>query len=138
NTLKHAITLAPQDAKLHGGLGRVYLQLHDLKNAEFELKSALRLDQNNLAYWKDLSSTYYLSANYSAALAVLDVVAKAEKPTAGTWLLRALCYDNLQQAQPALDAYQKFLELDQDKNPDQVWQAQQRSIVLKKALEKKR
>src|SRR5579859_601860 len=138
NTLKRAIALAPQDAKLHGGLGRVYLQLRDLKNAELELKNALRLDQNNLGYWKDLSSTYYLSANYSAALAVLDVLAKAEKPTAGTWFLRALCYDNLQQAQPALEAYQKFLELDQDKNPDQVWQAQQRSIVLKKVLEKKR
>src|SRR5215470_14967630 len=137
-TLKRAIGLAPLDAKLHGGLGRVYLQLRDFKNAELELKSALRLDQNNLGYWKDLGSTYYLSANYSAALAVLEVIAKAEKPTAGTWFLRALCYDNLQQAQPALDAYQKFLELDQDKNPDQVWQAQQRSIVLKKVLDKKR
>src|SRR5262249_3169496 len=100
--------------------------------------SALRLDQSNLAYWKDLGSTYYFSANYPAALAALDVIAKVEKPTAGAWFLRALCYDNLQQAQPALDAYQKFLELDRDKNPDQVWQAQQRSIVLKKLLEKKR
>ena len=138
DTLKQAIALAPQDAQLHGGLGRVYLQLRDFKNAELELKSALRLDQNNLSYWKDLSSTYYLSANYPATLAVLDVIAKAEKPTAGTWFLRALCYDNLQQAQPALDAYQRFLELDQDKNPDQVWQAQQRSIVLKRVLDKKR
>lgn len=138
DTLKRAISLAPEDAKLHGGLGRVYLQLRDFKNAELELKNALRLDQNNLAYWKDLSSTYYFSANYPGALAVLDVIAKVEKPTAGTWFLRALCYDNLQQAQPALDAYQKFLELDQDKNPDQVWQAQQRSIVLKKVLDKKR
>jgi len=136
--LKRAIALAPLDAKLHGGLGRVYLQLRDFKNAELELKNALRLDQNNLGYWKDLSSTYYLSANYPAALGVLDVIAKAEKPTAGTWFLRALCYDNLQQVQPALDAYQKFLELDQDKDPDQVWQAQQRSIVLKKVLDKKR
>jgi Flp pilus assembly protein TadD len=138
NTLKQAIALAPQDAKLHGGLGRVYLQLRDFKNAELELKNALRLDQNNLGYWKDLSSTYYLSANYPATLAVLDAIAKTEKPTAGTWFLRALCYDNLHQVQQALDAYQKFLELDRDKNPDQVWQAQQRSIVLKKALEKKR
>jgi len=137
-TLKQAVTLAPQDAKLHGGLGRVYLQLRDFKNAELELKNALRTDQNNLGYWKDLSSTYYLAGNYSATLAVLDVIAKVEKPTAGAWFIRALCYDNLRQTQPALDAYQKFLELDQGKNPDQVWQAQQRSIVLKKVLEKKR
>ena len=137
-TLKQAVTLSPQDAKLHGGLGRVYLQLRDFKNAEIELKNALRIDQSNLGFWKDLSSTYYLAGNYPATLAVLDVIAKAEKPTAGTWFIRALCYDNLQQTQPALDAYQKFLELDQGKNPDQVWQAQQRSIVLKKVLEKKR
>src|SRR5882724_9102774 len=106
--------------------------------AEIELKNSLRLDPQNLAYWKDLSSTYYLAKNYPATLSVLDVIAKVEKPNAGTWFIRALCYDNLQQAQPALDAYQKFLELDRDKNPDQVWQAQQRSIVLKKVLEKKR
>src|SRR5215470_13420844 len=137
-TLKQAVALAPQDTKLHGGLGRVYLQLRDFKNAELELKNALRIDQNNLGYWKDLSSTYYLAGNYPATLAVLDVIAKAEKPTAGAWFIRALCYDNLQQTQPALDAYQKFLELDQGKNPDQVWQAQQRSIVLKKVLDMKR
>ncbi|HLK03671.1 MAG TPA: tetratricopeptide repeat protein [Candidatus Acidoferrum sp.] len=136
-TLKQAVALAPKDAKLHGGLGRVYLQLRDFKNAELELKNAVRLDQNNVAYWKDLSSTFYLAGNYPGTLAVLDAIAKVEKPTPGTWFIRALCYDKLQQTQPALDAYQKFLELDQDKNPDQVWQAQQRSIVLKKVLQKK-
>jgi Flp pilus assembly protein TadD len=137
-TLKQAVALAPQDAKMHGGLGRVYLQLRDFKNAELELKNAIRLDNANIAYWKDLSTTYYLAGNYAGTLAVLDIIAKVEAPTAGTWFIRALCYDKLQQTQPALDAYQKFLELDQDKNPDQVWQAQQRSIVLKKVLEKKR
>jgi len=123
---------------MRGGLGRVYMQLHDYKNAELELKNAVHLDQSNLTYWKDLGSTFYLAGNYPGTLAVLDAVAKVEKPSAGTWFIRALCYDKLQQTQPALDAYQKFLELDQDRNPDQVWQAQQRSIVLKKVLEKKR
>jgi len=136
--LQQAVALAPQDAKIHGGLGRVYLQLRDFQNAESELKTALRIDSSNLNFWKDLSTTYYLAGNYPATLAALDVIAKTEKPTAGTWFIRALCYDKLQHAGPALDAYQKFLELDQDKNPDQVWQAQQRSIVLKKVLDKKR
>lgn len=137
-TLKQAVALAPQDAKLHGGLGRVYLQQRDFKNSELELKNSLRIEPNNLAAWKDLSATYYLAGNYPATLSVLDVIAKTETPTAGAWFIRALCYDKLQQTRPALDAYKKFLELDQDKNPDQVWQAQQRSIVLKKVLEKKR
>lgn len=137
-TIQKAIALVPQDAQLHGGLGRVYLQKRDFPNAEKEIKIALQLDHNNLAYWKDLSSTYYLGGNYPAAIATLDVIAKTEPPGPGEWFIRALCYDKLNQPKPALEAYQKFLELDQGKNPDQVWQAQQRSKVLQRMLDQKR
>lgn len=137
-TLRQAVALAPKDAQLHGGLGRTCMQVRDFANAEKELKTAIQLDGNNVEYWKDLSSTYYLSKNYAATLAVLDRVDKFETPGAGSWFIRALCYDNLKQPAPALEAYQKFLELDQNKNPDQVWQAQQRSKVLKRMLEGKK
>ena len=137
-TLRRALALAPNDAQLHGGLGRIYLEKRQFADAEKELKAALELDRNNLAYWKDLSSTYYLAGNYQAALAALDVIGKAKAGGAGTWFIRALCYDKLNQVQPALDAYRKFLELDENKNPDQVWQANQRIHVLEKVAEKKR
>ena len=138
HTLQEAAALAPGDAQLHGGLGRVYLQKRDFPAAEKELRAAMRIDNKNLTYWKDLSSTFFLSGNYPAALATLDEIAKLEQPIAGTWFVRAICYDKLNQPKPALEAYQKFLELDRDKNPDQVWQAQQRSKVLKRMLEQKR
>ncbi|HET7258690.1 MAG TPA: tetratricopeptide repeat protein [Candidatus Acidoferrum sp.] len=137
-TLRKAIELAPGDAILHGGLGRVYMQKRDFASAEKEIKTALKIDGNNLSYWKDLMSTYYLGRNYQATLAALDVIAKSETPGAGEWFIRALCYDSLNQPKPALEAYQKFLELDQDRNPDQVWQAQQRSKVLRRMLDQKR
>jgi tetratricopeptide (TPR) repeat protein len=137
-TLRKAIALAPNDAQLHGGLGRVYMQKRDFPSAEKEIKVALQLDRNNLAYWKDLSSSYYLGGNFPATLATLDLIAKAENPGPGEWFIRALCYDKLNQPKPALAAYEKFLELDQDKNPDQVWQAQQRSKVLRRMLDQKR
>jgi Flp pilus assembly protein TadD len=137
-TLKQAIVLAPNDAQLHGGLGRTYLQIRDFPNAERELKLALQLDRNNLTYWKDLSSTFYLGGNWQATIATLDAIAKVETPGAGPWFIRALCYDRLNQVQPALDAYRKFLALDENKNPDQVWQANQRIHVLEKTTEKKR
>jgi tetratricopeptide (TPR) repeat protein len=137
-TLQQAIALAPRDAQLIGGLGRVYLQKRDFPAAEKQLKAAVQLDQNNVAYWKDLSSTYYLARNCPATLAALDVVDRMETPAAGSWFIRALCYDKLRQFRPALDAYEKFLALDQGKNSDQVWQAQQRSKVLKHMLEEKR
>jgi tetratricopeptide (TPR) repeat protein len=137
-TLRKAIALAPNDAQLHGGLGRVYMQKRDFPNAEKEIKTALQLDKNNLVYWKDLRTTYYLAGNWSATLAAQELLAKSETPGAGEWFIRALCYDNLRQPKPALEAYEKFLELDQDKNPDQVWQAQQRSKVLRRMLDQKR
>jgi tetratricopeptide (TPR) repeat protein len=137
-TLQEAVAVAPGDAQLHGGLGRVYMQKRDFPAAEKALRAALHLDGKNLNYWKDLSSTFFLGGNYPAALATLDEIAKVEQPIAGTWFIRAICYDKLNQPKPALEAYQKFLDLDQDKNPDQVWQAQQRSKVLRRMLEQKR
>ncbi len=137
-TLRQAIAAAPNDAQLHGGLGRIFLQKRDFPAAEKELRMALHLDGKNLDYWKDLSSTFFLGGNYPAALAALDEIAKREQPGAGTWFIRAICYDKLNQAKPALEAYQKFLDFDQDKNSDQVWQAQQRSKVLRRMLEQKR
>jgi Flp pilus assembly protein TadD len=137
-TLQQAVALAPLDAQLIGGLGRVYLQKRDFAAAEKHLKAALQLDGNNLVYWKDLSSTYYLSGNCPATVATLDVIAKAEPPTSGAWFIRALCYDKLHQFKPALEAYDKFLAMEQGKTSDQVWQAQQRSKVLRHMLEEKR
>jgi len=136
--IKQAITLAPNDPDLHGGLGRLFLQTRDFSNAQKELKAALRLNPKSAVYWKDLASTDYLAGNYPEALACLDAAAKLETPLAGSWFLRALCYDKLVQVQPALDAYRKFLELDKNQNPDQVWQANQRIHVLEKTAEKKK
>ena len=137
-TLRQAAILAPRDAQLVGGLGRVYLQKRDFSAAEKELRSALQIDPKNIVYWKDLNATYYLSDNCPATLSTLDVIAKMETPGAGAWFIRALCYDKLHQLRPALDAYDKFLALEQGKSSDQVWQAQERSKVLKHMLEAKR
>lgn len=137
-TLRQAVALSPNDAQLRGGLGRTCLQIRDFPSAEKELKTAIQLDGKNMDYWKDLSTTYYLSKDYAATVAVLDRIDKFETPGAGSWFIRALCYDNLKQPKPALEAYQKFLDLDQNKNPDQVWQAQERSKVLRRMLEGKK
>jgi tetratricopeptide (TPR) repeat protein len=137
-TLNKAVTLSPRDAQLHGGLGRIYLQKRDFPDALKELKMALQQDGGNVAYWKDLSSSYYLSGDCLSTLATLDQIAKMETPGAGAWFIRALCYDKLRQPKPALEAYQKFLSLDQGQNADQEWQAQERSKVLRKVLEHKR
>jgi tetratricopeptide (TPR) repeat protein len=137
-TLQRAIALTPKDAQLVAGLGRIDLQKHDYASAEKQFKAAIALDPKNVTYWKDLNSTYYLAGDCISTLAGLDVIAKVEPPGAGAWFIRALCYDKLHQIKPALEAYQKFLSMDENKNKDQVWQAQQRTQVLKHQLEAKR
>ena len=136
-TIQKAVALTPKDAQLHGGLGRVYMQERDFANADKELKAAIALDHSNISYWKDLSSNFYLAGNFTATLATLDAIAKAEPPVPGTWFIRAICYDKLNQPKLALGAYQKFLDVDKGSNSDQVWQAQQRIKALKLVLEHK-
>jgi tetratricopeptide (TPR) repeat protein len=136
--LKQAVALAPNDAQLRGGLGRTYMQQRDFVSAEKELKAAIQLDAKNVTYLKDLASTTYLAGEYTTTLALLDRVAQQAPPTAGELFVRALCYDKLQQVKAALEAYEKFLAANQNRNPDQVWQAQQRISVLKKKVERKR
>ena len=137
-TLQRAIALTPKDAQLVAGLGRIYLQKHDYPSAKNQFKTAIQLDPNNVTYWKDMNSAYYLSGDCVSTLAGLDVIAKVEQPGAGAWFIRALCYDKLHQIKPALEAYQKFLSMDENKNPDQIWQAKQRTQVLQHQLEAKR
>jgi len=94
--------------------------------AERELRVALHLDSKNLTYFKDLSSTFFLGGNYPAAPCGMDQIAKVEQP-APVSFIRAICYDKLGQPKPALERLIKFFELDQDKNPDQIWQAKERA-----------
>ncbi len=109
-TLNKAIALSPRDAQLHGGLGRIYLQKRDFPDALKELKMALQLDGKNLAYWKDLSTSYYLSGDCPATLASLDEIAKMETPGAGPWFIRALCYDKLNQAEAGAGGLPEIFE----------------------------
>ena len=53
-------------------------------------------------------------------------------------LATSTLFAQLHQFKPALEAYEKFLAMEQGKTSDQIWQAQQRSKVLKHMLEEKR
>jgi type III secretory pathway component EscR len=56
---------------------------------------------------------------------------------AGSWFIRATCYDKLGQVVPALDAYKKFLELNTDQNNDMYFEASSRVRVLSRETKKR-
>jgi len=138
DALQKALALAPQDADLHARLGRVFLAKREYDSAQQELRRALTLDANHNDALRDLATTYYLMKDCPSALGALDLLDRREAPRAGNWFLRATCYDRLDKKRDAIAAYQKFLELDQERDPNQDWQARQRIHVLNEELQRKK
>jgi tetratricopeptide (TPR) repeat protein len=79
----------------------------------------------------------YMSGSLPQALAAFDRARESGENTAGNWFLRAIILDKLKQLKPALEAYQQFLALSQGKNPDQEFQARQRSRIIQRDLERR-
>lgn len=138
SVLERALAMAPRDAGLHAGLGRILMEKRDFVSAERELKAALAMDAKLADGWRDLGATYYLAGNCPAALDALDRLAQLETPNAGSWFVRATCYDKLGRASEAIEAYQRFVDVDQSRNQSQELQAQARIRILKRRLEEKK
>ncbi|HEY0703833.1 MAG TPA: tetratricopeptide repeat protein [Candidatus Acidoferrales bacterium] len=136
--LQKAIALAPHDPNLPVELGHAYLEKKDYPNAVQELTVAMKANPTSLDVLSDFVAAEYLSKNYAAALTLLDILSKHEELPYGSWFIRATCYDKLGQAAPALDAYQKFLQLNKDETSDMYFEAAARSRTLKRELENKK
>jgi tetratricopeptide (TPR) repeat protein len=136
--LQKAIAVAPQDPNLPAQLGHIYLEKKDYPNALKELVVAFKMDTTSTDALGDLVTAQYLNKNYPAALQGLDMLSQRKTLPAGSWFVRATCYDKLGQPAQALDAYKKFLELNTDQNNDMYFEASARVRTLKRELEKKR
>ena len=132
--LDKALAASPRDAQLHAWQGHAQMELRNYAAAETELKRSLGLDPQPVEVLGDLVNVYYFSARYPEALAALDLLEKRQPLTAINWFFRAICFDKLRQAAGALAAYQKFLDLDHDSQPDQDFQARQRIKILQREL----
>ena len=136
--LQKARTLAPQDPDLPARLGHVYLENKQYANAIPELIVAFKMDGTSDDVLKDLIVAQYLNTNYPAALEGLDLLSKRESLPPGSWFMRAACYDKLAQPENALEAYQKFLQLNKDTNNDMYFEAAARARTLTRELKEKK
>jgi tetratricopeptide (TPR) repeat protein len=64
----------------------------------------------------------------------MDRLAKLETPKTISWFVRAICYDKLSKKPEAIEAYQKFLDLDKGQNNTQDFQARRRALTLQSEL----
>jgi len=132
--LKQAFSLAPQDAELAFWMGHTDIELRDYPGAAQILAQVYARNPQDADVLRDLSDAFYLNENYSEALTAMDRLAKLEAPKPGSWFIRAICYDKLSRKAEAIEAYQKFLDLDGGKHDNQDLEARHRVAVLQREL----
>jgi superkiller protein 3 len=136
--LKQVETTSPNDPDVHARIGHLLLEKKDYPGAAKELAIAYRADPSQTEVLRDLLASNYLGGNYPAALELLDLLAKRETLSNGSWFVRASCYDKLGKTQEALDAYRKFLELNAGQSNDQYFIAASRVRALERELKEKK
>jgi superkiller protein 3 len=136
--LQRAAALAPRDADISARLGEAYLLAKDYPNAAHWLATSYHLNPNANDVLAFLVDAEYGAKNYAQAIAALDELSHRQQLPLGSWYVRAVCYDNLGQAPQALDAYQKFLQLNKDENSDMYFVSTARVRVLTRELQNKK
>jgi superkiller protein 3 len=134
DALKQAISLDPQDAELAGWIGHTDIELKDYRGAVQMLAQVYARNPQDADVLRDLSDAFFLNENYPEALTAMDRLAKLEPPKPGSWFVRAICYDKLSRKAEAIEAYQKFLDLDGGQHDNEDFEARHRILVLQREL----
>ncbi len=131
------IATEPQNAQWLHELGLVRLHQGKLEAAATAFEHAIRLRADYVEAYNGLALSLQLGGNCSATLETLDLRARYAQEAAGTYFLRAICYDRLHQLEAAVENYQKFLAVNDAPDSPQAFQAQQRLRLLKQQLERR-
>jgi protein O-GlcNAc transferase len=132
--LKEALSLAPQDLEIAEWIGHTDIELKQYAAAAGILAQVHDRNPQEAEALRDLADAFFLNENYGQALEAMDRLAKLEPPKPGSWFIRAICYDKLSRKAEAIEAYQKFLDLDGGQHDTQDFQARNRIPVLQKEL----
>jgi tetratricopeptide (TPR) repeat protein len=108
----------------------------DYAAAAREFLTALKLQPQNMTALDGLANAEYLDKDYTDAQKAIDLLAQRQTLPLATLFVRADCYDKLGKKAEALDAYEKFLEANTDKNSDMYFAAAARERELKREIKK--
>jgi Flp pilus assembly protein TadD len=120
----------PGQAEVHFALGTLLMNQRKFPEAEVELVQTLKLDPKTADAYGNLAIVASENKHYELALKALEVRTQFVPDNAGTYFLRATCYDHLKDFKQASENYRKFLEVAEGKFPTQEWQARHRLIAI--------
>jgi tetratricopeptide (TPR) repeat protein len=132
-----SVAAAPEDYYLRMFYGRVLRDQRRFPPAAEQFTAATTIKPDAPEAWTELAGVLIMAEQPGDGLAALDHVRALRAETSGHFYLRAITLDRLQQNKEALEAYNKFLAMSQNVNPDQEFMARQRIKALEKILGKR-
>ena len=135
--LEKAAAAEPAIYDLRMQYGRVLRDGRQFIPAANQFAAAAKIKPDSKDAWNELAGVLTLAERYPEALTALDRVRALGAEIPGDHFLRAIILDKLQQYQPALESYRKFLTTSEGKNPDEEFKARQRARIIERILSKK-
>lgn len=132
-----ALARDPKSYDLRMLYGRILRDQRKFAPAAEQFFQAAQLRPDSRETWNELAAVLILTESYPQALAALDRARALGEETAGNYFFRALVLDKTRQYRPALESYQRFLELSQGKSPNEEFKARQRIKVIEKELSRR-
>ena len=135
--LAQVVASEPNDYRVRMFYGRVLRDEHKYSGAVPQFSAAAQVKPDSVEAWNELSAALILDEQYPQALAALDRVRALGAETSAHYFFRAMALDRLHQLKEALANYNKFLEMDQGKSPDEEFKARQRAKTIQNELNKR-
>ena len=135
--LQAVLQFDPSNVDIRMTYARVLREQKKYPAAAQEFYRVAQAKPDSAEAWSDLAGMLILMEQYQQALAALDKVRSlgAEKPA--HHYFRAIILDRHKMYAPALESYEKFLELSDGNFPDEEFKARQRVRIIKRELSKR-
>mgnify|MGYP001184947366 CR=1 FL=1 len=110
--LREAVRNSPENVPLRKLLATAFAKRKRFEEAELEWKEALRLAPGDVSLKLGLAAAFFEQQKTALALVVAEELLQAETPPAAAWLLYARIMLATNQAEEAMDAYEKAVLID--------------------------
>jgi tetratricopeptide (TPR) repeat protein len=132
--LDKSVSEQPTNFDLRMMYGRALRDDKKYSEAAQQFFQSTKLKADSREAWNELAGMLYLLGAYQQSLGALDKARELGDNTAANYYFHAITLDKLQVLKPALENYEKFLEVSQGKNPDEEFKARQRVRIIKREL----